>query len=311
MKERPKKVLGIVTSLRPGGNSEMLARVALRAASRRGAQTDMVFLRDLKIEFCDGCLACVFKTGTCHRQDDVHWLYETARAYDGLILSSPTYMLGAPAQVKALVDRSVGEMVSGAGRPAIPVGTIAVAGIAGWDYFVRPALRQLGLVFGGRLVGDVMAFAPGPAESLLDSRLVNDAEELGVAVLEDRVLEPPEGVCPVCHLPTRPPGTVAPGAAAEDLPGHSAGPCPFCLHDPRNPDTPHRFTPHSLGHFMADWMLPTRDRFLARKAEVKAAAASLLETEVGRRRPEPGLREESDGREEPGRTGRRVPVGGR
>ncbi len=269
-RSRKKRVLGIVGSPRKGGNSEMLARVALQAASECGAETDVVYLRDVRVGFCDGCLTCVFRGGQCHHDDDVHWLYETASDYDGLILTSPTYLLGAPGQIKALVDRGVAEYARAPNRREIPVGVACVAGLPGWDYLVLPVVNQLGLLLGGRLVGSVMGYAPGPAEVLLDSELMSRTRQLGSAVFEDRPLPAPEGCCPICHLP-RP---------------RAAGPCPFCLFDPAAPEAPHRFTASSLAHFLVDWMLPSRERFLAHRTEVKQAAARVPSFELGEVRPE-------------------------
>lgn len=280
-----KKLLGVVASLRPGGNSEMLTRVALQAVAERGAKTDVVFLGDLDIEFCDGCLSCVFRGQGCKYSDDVAWLYETAAGYDGVIVASPTYILSAPGQVKTLIDRSVAEFARLGERRLRPAGTIVVAGLPGWDHLVRPMVNQLGMLLGGRLVGSLMAYAPGPGETLLDGDLVRQARELGVAVLEDRPLPPPERACPVCHFPLAAPG-----------------PCPFCAFDPSAPDAPHRFSPDGLAIHLAEWMLPTRERYLTHRAEVKAAKASLPAFELGRLRPE-----RPDGRRAPG--GGRAPGG--
>lgn len=282
-----KRVLGLVTSLRSGGNSEMLVRVALRAVAERGAQADILCLKDLRVGFCDGCLTCVFREGGCHHRDDVPWLWETAARYDGLIVASPTYLLGAPGQVKTLVDRLVAEMARAPGRPEVPVATICVAGLPGWDYLVRPVVNQLALLLGGKLVGSLMAYAPGPGEVLLDPDLVRRTEELGLAVLEDRSLPPPAGACPICHLPGAP----------------AAGPCPFCLYDPAHPDRPHRFTKESLTHFLADWMLPSRERFLAHRAEVKAAVASLPSPGPSRLAPARPAERAPGGGERPGPSG--------
>jgi hypothetical protein len=274
-----KRILGVVASLRQGGNSDALARVALRAAAAQGAATDLVLLGDLRIGFCDGCLSCVFRGGQCHQDDDVHWLYETVAAYDGLILTSCTYLLTAPAQVKALIDRGVAEFARTPHRREIPVGVVGVAGLPEWDYFVRPTVNQLGLLLGGRLVGSLMGYAPGPSETLLDETLVRQVEELALAVVSDRVLPAPAGVCPICYLP-RP-------TAVVEL-------CPFCRYDPQQPDQ-HRFTAASLSHFLLDWMLPSRERFLARRSEIKAARASLAEFPVKILKPERPDRAKSPG----------------
>lgn len=294
---RPKRILGVVGSLRPGGNSEMLVRVALQAAAERGAETAVVFLRDLRIDFCDGCLTCVFHGGRCRRDDDVSWFYETAASYDGIIVASPTYLLGAPGQVKALIDRGVAEHAKAPGRREVPVGVACVAGLPGWDYLVRPMVNQLALLLGGRLVGSIMAYAPGPAEVLLDAEIVRQTRELALAVLEDRPLPAPPGVCPVCYLPRpeRAQSSEREGGATE-VP---TGPCPFCLYDPARPDRPHRFSASSLAHFLVDWMLPSRERFLAHRDAVRRARADLPSAEIGVLRPPPvgaAEKEEGDGR---------------
>jgi len=285
-----KRILGVVASLRPGGNSEMLTRLALETVAARGAETDIVYLRDLRIGFCDGCLSCVFGEGGCHHGDDVAWLFTTAHRYDGLILASPTYLLSAPGQVKALVDRGVAELARSPGRREIPVGVICVAGLPGWDYLVRPMVNQLGFLLGGKLAGSVLGHAPGPGETLLDEPLLEKVRDLANAVYDDRRLPAPEGVCPVCYL-ERP--VKAEAGGGPDSPGGDSLACPFCRHDPSRPDVQHRFTTASLLDFLMSWMLPSRERFLAHRHEVKAAVAKLgqggpagLGPAIGRLRPE-------------------------
>ncbi len=270
MPER-KRLLGIVASHRVGGNSEALVRVALGAAADVGAETDIVHLSDLRVGFCRGCLRCVYKGQGCVQDDDVPWLFETAAAYDGLILAAPTYLLGAAAQVKALIDRAVADLVRRPGRRSKPTGTLCVAGLPGWDHFVRPVTNQLALLLGGRLVGSLTAYAPGPGEVLLDEGVLQRARDIGLAVLEDRLLPPPEGACPVCHL-QRPPEALR-------------TPCQFCGHDPAGPEGSHRFTGESLARFVEEWMHPSRERFLARRREIEAARAALQEFRPRRVRP--------------------------
>ena len=55
------KVLGLLASHRRMGNSEVLIRVALKAAEREGAETELIRLTDLEIRPCKGCMACIFK----------------------------------------------------------------------------------------------------------------------------------------------------------------------------------------------------------------------------------------------------------
>ena len=64
-----KKVLIISSSLRKGGNSEMLAASFAKGAEEAGHRVETVYLREKKFGFCRGCLACL-KTGHCVIGDD-------------------------------------------------------------------------------------------------------------------------------------------------------------------------------------------------------------------------------------------------
>lgn len=53
-----KRVLIISTSMRKGGNSDLLATEFAKGAEEVGHQVETVSLNDKKIGFCIGCLAC-------------------------------------------------------------------------------------------------------------------------------------------------------------------------------------------------------------------------------------------------------------
>ncbi|MHC4171301.1 MAG: flavodoxin family protein [Planctomycetota bacterium] len=63
------KVLGISTSPRIKGNSDLLLREALAGAESAGAQVEYVNLRSYNIGPCIECNACL-TTGQCRVQDD-------------------------------------------------------------------------------------------------------------------------------------------------------------------------------------------------------------------------------------------------
>ena len=58
------KILGILGSSRPGGNTEILLDIALEKARSQDGEASKVILRDLTIGPCDGCNSC-FSTGEC------------------------------------------------------------------------------------------------------------------------------------------------------------------------------------------------------------------------------------------------------
>ncbi len=98
-------VLGIYGSPRKGGNSDLLLDRALEGARSAGVETISICARDLKISGCDSCGACE-KTGECVIPDDMQSVYPLFRDAHVILLSSPMYFYGFPAQAKALIDRS-------------------------------------------------------------------------------------------------------------------------------------------------------------------------------------------------------------
>ncbi len=285
-----RRYLGIVGSPRPESSSELLVREALAAIVSEGAAADLVFLRDLDIRFCRGCLACVFGAG-CPQPDDASWLYEIAASYDGLILAAPVHFGGVPAALKTLIDRGVSRfprfkvlqphpaatiLVTG-DRPERPPGGgsgpagrgRAVSDGAGSELMAGVALSEAAILLGGRLVGHLTAATSSPGVLLREAETIARARELGLAVARDRPRPPEPGLCPVCGLP---------------LAEAAGGPCPFCLRDPSQPRSG-RFTPAALAGHHDEWMLKTRGRFLDHLARVRQALAAIGEPAFRRLRP--------------------------
>jgi multimeric flavodoxin WrbA len=61
------KILGIVSSPRRSGNTATLTKIALEEATRMGAETDIVYLVDYKVEACDSCLFFASKQKMLYR----------------------------------------------------------------------------------------------------------------------------------------------------------------------------------------------------------------------------------------------------
>jgi len=97
-------VLGISTSPRIKGNSDLLLRRALAGSESAGANTEYLRLPDYKINPCIECNAC-YKTGTCALQDDYQQLLEKILNADRLIFATPIFFMSVCAQAKMLIDR--------------------------------------------------------------------------------------------------------------------------------------------------------------------------------------------------------------
>jgi multimeric flavodoxin WrbA len=98
------KVLGISTSPRIKGNSDLLLHQALAGAESAGASIEYVHLNDYKISPCIECNAC-YSTGTCAVQDDFQKLLKKMLDTDHLIFATPIFFMSVCAQAKMLIDR--------------------------------------------------------------------------------------------------------------------------------------------------------------------------------------------------------------
>ena len=200
------KVLAIVGSPRRYGNTDVLMQLCLNAVKKSGLETETVYLHELNLKNCQGCLACVFK-GKCALNDDMTGLVEKMLTARGLIVAAPTYIFSPSAIIKTIIDRALIispylEELQQQKRYAV---TISVAGSPRWNSLGVPILNQLALAYGYSVLDWMDAYSPGPAEVLLQSRNIDKARELGNALASaihgaDSELKNSEtGVqCPIC-----------------------------------------------------------------------------------------------------------------
>lgn len=99
------KILAINGSHRAGQNTEKLLQLALDEAAALGAETELVNLSELDIQFCAGCNKCLFKP-VCSLSDDMDGLKEKMLEADGIILGSPDYFSNVTARMKNFIDRT-------------------------------------------------------------------------------------------------------------------------------------------------------------------------------------------------------------
>ena len=99
------KTIAIVGSPRKKGNTEILARHALKAIEEEGITTELVSLAGLEIKPCTACMVCK-KEERCSLEDDLFPIYLKMKESDGIILASPVYFGSATALIKALMDRA-------------------------------------------------------------------------------------------------------------------------------------------------------------------------------------------------------------
>ncbi|MFH1625354.1 MAG: NAD(P)H-dependent oxidoreductase [Pseudomonadota bacterium] len=98
-------VLGLQGSPRKNGNTSILLASFLTGAERFGVRTYNLDVADRKITPCQECLTCE-KEGFCPINDDMQEIYPLFWRADIIVLATPVFFYGVPAQMKAVIDRS-------------------------------------------------------------------------------------------------------------------------------------------------------------------------------------------------------------
>ena len=152
-----KKVLILSASPRKGGNSDTLCDSFRKGAEEAGNRVEKIRLADLKIEYCSACYACK-QVGHCVKQDDMAQLLEKMRAADVIVLATPVYFYTMCAQMKTMIDRTLG----GAQKPGLEnkeffLIATAAAGKAAMERTVDglrgyleclPGAKEMGVIYG-------------------------------------------------------------------------------------------------------------------------------------------------------------------
>lgn len=100
-----KKVLVISTSLRKGGNSDLLTDAFIDGAKANGNSIEKVSLSSKKIGFCKGCLVCQEKK-PCVIKDDANEIVVKIKEADVIVFATPVYFYEMSGQMKTLLDRT-------------------------------------------------------------------------------------------------------------------------------------------------------------------------------------------------------------
>lgn len=112
-----KLLLGISSSPRKGGNTDIILEHALKSAEEYPyIRTEKIYLRDYAINPCNSCVACCTEAAAknggekaCLSFDDgMDEIYPKLLECAGLILASPVYFGSYNAQMKMFMDRTEG-----------------------------------------------------------------------------------------------------------------------------------------------------------------------------------------------------------
>jgi multimeric flavodoxin WrbA len=170
------RVVGISGSPRKG-NTEWMLRKLLEEVARSGIETELIYLREMKIRGCDGCLSCESggqkRRGVCRIQDDMQQIYPKLIEADGLALGTPVYFKMLSGLLKNFIDRT---------SPIRPkLKEKPVVGIAVAEKGIGKAvnnLRTYASVCRMRWVGYVTALAKTPKQVSKDKGVERRLERL-------------------------------------------------------------------------------------------------------------------------------------
>jgi len=100
-----KKVLVLSASPRMGGNSDLLCDQFVKGAQDSGLQTEKIFLKSKKINYCTGCGVCNDRKSGCSQKDDMSEILQKMVDADVIAMATPVYFYTMNGQMKTFIDR--------------------------------------------------------------------------------------------------------------------------------------------------------------------------------------------------------------
>lgn len=172
------KIVAIVGSPRPAGNTSYLVDQALVEAARLDIETEKIILSKYQVNPRQGHENCA-SLPACVQKDDAPWILERFRQADGIIIATPVYYYNMTAQMKAFVDRNYFLYNHDLGLTAKVAGIIIVAGAAGIRD-TEQALRQfLTFYMGNDRITTVTGLANQLGEIRREVSAIEAARKLG------------------------------------------------------------------------------------------------------------------------------------
>jgi multimeric flavodoxin WrbA len=182
--EEQLKILAIVGSPRPKGNTNYLVDLALKEAAKKGAQTEKIILSQFNVNPCIGHDNCA-SFDSCLQKDDADWILNKFRKAEGVILACPVYYYNVPAQMKAFIDRNYFIYKHEQKYGIKVVGIIVVAeqmGIEDTLHTLRQFTDEFNVAKDKVLI--VSGYANKTGDAQKNNSLAADAKQLGKQMVE-------------------------------------------------------------------------------------------------------------------------------
>jgi multimeric flavodoxin WrbA len=105
------KIVNLLGSPRPKGNSAAMAGKFCETAQGLGAEVTTFALNKLKYRGCQACMTCKTKLEKCVLKDDLEEVLDAVRDAEVLVLATPIYYSDISSQLKAFIDRTYSYLV--------------------------------------------------------------------------------------------------------------------------------------------------------------------------------------------------------
>lgn len=277
------KVLGLLGSPRKYGNDDVLTQLCLETVNKAGLDVELIRLHELNIKNCKGCLSCVYK-GKCSQDDDMTALLEKLVSASGLVIAAPTYIFSPSAIIKTLIDRCLmlTPYLEGLLDKEKYAVSINIAGNAKWNTLGAAITNQCAMAYGFKIIDQMAAYGPGPAEVIVQEDAVKRAvllgEKLARAVQGQEPAEKPEMTgqqCPICK------------STVFDFKQGGRVQCAVCLAEGNLVRSAEGFgisfaaNEHNFFYIedriehVKDWIEPSKDRFFGIRDQIKTRLEEL------------------------------------
>jgi multimeric flavodoxin WrbA len=105
------KIVCLLASPRPKGNSAAIAGRLCERAEKNGAVVQRFSLNKLTYRGCQACMTCKTKLDRCVLKDDLAEVLDAIRDADVLVLATPVYFGEVSSQLKGFIDRTFSYLV--------------------------------------------------------------------------------------------------------------------------------------------------------------------------------------------------------
>lgn len=267
------RVVGLVSSPRRGGNSELAVKEILRRLPDEW-EKNMIRLNELDINYCRACYACLHEGKKCVINDDLDFLIRHIKHADKVVIAAPAYMLGTHTAVKVILDRLISIVGDHRvfGRPDCVI--VNSFGMPDWEGMVREDTLLFARKLHLNVIAQEVILATLPGDSVkgenleklskLAELLVNPPEDGGVYT----TTQPDLIRCPYCsgtEMQIKPDGWIKCGVCGGEgrlVHGENG------LEVEYDPGFIHRLTPEGLD-IHTDYLDGKKKLFLETKDSVK------------------------------------------